>query len=550
MVNIYDLSNDEIKYICELMYIPSVRRYLQKNIKEFNRIRPGFTVKKMSDEDILSFLIKYSYKSLVQDLIRVVVQEWLVQIQDNISELVNQGFSSGEALIKTIPDCVFAERIELYFKLSDQPYDDKYLELLSDALSLVKRTSTTALQEHNSEIVSEQIQAANNEIEKLNNQLADREQCEKTMQQALDDANESILQYQAQITEFDERFRRMEAEAATIKSELDRYTMLERYIDDSGNITQFSQFQHTSIGKVIYDYNRAGYLQKYIIRLADISDDGTIKLFTKDRNLPHYFDNRDRLHCNDGPEEENSIGVWNWSATPRDTDPEKDYVKTQYYDIDKHSTIEGEDISKELKKGSIRNYVYCTMPYEICYLQNKKTGNWDIRYGYVYKYKKGILFNTGNGYLNDKRCRFNMNNEKEDIYEISLKDSLESKNMFSFPFYKLLKKNGVDYKYICYAPYCSEYSYDDLEMYIRTEGLPNKSAKLYKIYPKLKQYIGKKDKLVSLFIKGAKNPDELVSYFLPEGKKVNYGKKGIEVDDDSKKRFRSYEEYLQIKKEE
>ena len=69
-------------------------------------------------------------------------------------------------------------------------------------------------------------------------------------------------------------------------------------------------------------------------------------------------------------------------------------------------------------------------------------------------------------------------------------------------------------------------------------------------YPKLKQYIGKKDKLVSLFIKGAKNPDELVSYFLPEGKKVNYGKKGIEVDDDSKKRFRSYEEYLQIKKEE
>ena len=186
MVNISDLSNDEIKYICELMYLPSVRRYLQKNIKEFNRIRPGFTVKKMSDEDILSFLIKYSHKSLVQDLIRVVVQEWLVQIQDNISELVNQGFSSGEALIKTIPDCVFAERIELYFKLSDQPYDDKYLELLSDALSLVKRTSTTALQEHNSEIVSEEIQAANNEIEKLNNQLADREQCEKTMQQALE----------------------------------------------------------------------------------------------------------------------------------------------------------------------------------------------------------------------------------------------------------------------------------------------------------------------------------------------------------------------------
>ncbi len=62
MYNISELSNDEIKYICEHMSLPSVRYCFQKNPKEFNKIRPGFTVKKMTDDETLSFLIKYVNK--------------------------------------------------------------------------------------------------------------------------------------------------------------------------------------------------------------------------------------------------------------------------------------------------------------------------------------------------------------------------------------------------------------------------------------------------------------------------------------------------------
>ena len=36
MYNISELSNDEIRYICERMPIPGVRYYFQKNPKEFN----------------------------------------------------------------------------------------------------------------------------------------------------------------------------------------------------------------------------------------------------------------------------------------------------------------------------------------------------------------------------------------------------------------------------------------------------------------------------------------------------------------------------------
>lgn len=46
MYNISELSNDEIKYICERMNFKDVRYYLQMHPKEFNKIKPGFTVKR------------------------------------------------------------------------------------------------------------------------------------------------------------------------------------------------------------------------------------------------------------------------------------------------------------------------------------------------------------------------------------------------------------------------------------------------------------------------------------------------------------------------
>lgn len=83
MYNLTDLSKDEIKYICEHMHLPSVRLYFQKHPKEFNKIRPGFTTKKMTDGDTLSFLIKYAHKPFVQALIQSVITEWLSQIKEN-----------------------------------------------------------------------------------------------------------------------------------------------------------------------------------------------------------------------------------------------------------------------------------------------------------------------------------------------------------------------------------------------------------------------------------------------------------------------------------
>lgn len=326
MYNLAELSNDEIKYICERMHLPSVRLYFQKNPKEFNKIRPGFTVKKMSDDDTLSFLMRFSHKPFVQALIINAVTDWLSQIQENLDLLKEQGYSSGEALLKTIPDCIFCERIELYFKLTEQAYDDKYLELLSDALSLVKKVSTAATEEFIEEVISDRISKSNNEIAKLKKQLAERVIREEELQHELDDLNKYLQQYQAQITEANDSLYHMDNELSEMRIDLEHYHMLERYIKDETNYSQPKKYQYTSIGQIIYDYND----QRWIFRLADISENGVIIPFTADESIPHYFANRDRLYWKNGPDANKAIGIWNWSSSPRDTDPDKDYLETDY----------------------------------------------------------------------------------------------------------------------------------------------------------------------------------------------------------------------------
>lgn len=326
MYNLTDLSKDEIKYICEHMHLPSVRLYFQKHPKEFNKIRPGFTTKKMTDGDTLSFLIKYAHKPFVQALIQSVITEWLSQIKEKRDLLEQQGYSSGEALLKIIPDSVFCDWFELYFKIAGHTIDENYLKLFSDALSLIKRTSEANDEDDNTEIKAAQIEEANKVISELKDKLEQSKKREEVLQNELNNANERLRQIQAELNESNDKLQKAEASLSEIHDELNHYHMLERYADGENAFSQFSLFQYTSIGQIKCDYNE----RRMIFRLADITSDGKIMPFIADENSPRYFANRDRLYWKNGPDTENAIGVWNWNAIPRDTDPEKDYLETDY----------------------------------------------------------------------------------------------------------------------------------------------------------------------------------------------------------------------------
>lgn len=326
MYSISELSNDEIKYICERMHLPAVRYYFQKNPKEFNRIKPGFTVKKMTDNETLSFLIKYANKPFIQSIIQSAVKQWLSEIKENCDSLEHDDYTAGEALLKTIPDCVFCDRIELYFKLTEQKYTDDYLKLFSDAISLVKKTSDTALEEHNIEIQNTENERLNSEIKAISKQLNEEKEHEYALKLELDGVNEQLQKCQGLLTDTTNRLRIAESTISDMKHELDRYQSLERYAGDEVAKPFVSNYQYVSIGQILNDYND----QRWIIRLADITEDGLIVPFIADETIPHYFSNRDRLYWRNGPDIEQAIGVWNWNVSPRDTDPTKDYVETDF----------------------------------------------------------------------------------------------------------------------------------------------------------------------------------------------------------------------------
>lgn len=326
MYNISELSNDEIRYICKHIHPQAVRYYFQKNPKEFNKIKPGFTVKKMTDDEILSFLIKYANKPFIQSVIQGAVKQWLSEIKEHRDSLEHEGFTAGEALLKIIPKCVFRDRIELYFKLTDQTYTDDYLKLLSDALSLVKKTSDNALEEQNAKLQNTEIERLNSEILTISKQLTEGKEHEDALKLELDGVNEQLQKNLGLLSDTTNKLRIAESTISDMKHELERYQALERYAGNEMPQPFVSNYQYVSIGQIIYDYND----QRWILRLADITKDGLIVPFIADETIPHYFSNRDRLYWRNGPDTERAIGVWNWNVSPRDTDPDKDYVETDF----------------------------------------------------------------------------------------------------------------------------------------------------------------------------------------------------------------------------
>ena len=89
-------------------------------------------------------------------------------------------------------------------------------------------------------------------------------------------------------------------------------------------------FETLSICKVIEGpFNDPdNYLLK---RLYDINDNsGVVEKVHIQDHKPPFFENRDRIYRNDGPNELDKIGVWLWNARPNNTNPEKDYVRSSY----------------------------------------------------------------------------------------------------------------------------------------------------------------------------------------------------------------------------
>ena len=125
------------------------------------------------------------------------------------------------------------------------------------------------------------------------------------------------------------------------------------------------RIEETSVCVVIEDEG-----QKWLRRLADVRDNKLTKFYFNE-DLPWYFANRNRLYLKDGPDSVGNIGVWHWIATPRDTDPSKDFIDAHFVDeispieiIDLHDINTQNQLIEAIKSGLPLTYsgidaIYC-----------------------------------------------------------------------------------------------------------------------------------------------------------------------------------------------
>ncbi|MDL2257545.1 hypothetical protein LJC42_00100 [Eubacteriales bacterium OttesenSCG-928-K08] len=331
------LAEEEIVYVCKMVTPKEIRLYFQKYPKEFAGIRPGFRASSLSDDDTIMLVCKNATRPFVSTFLENWIAIWLQDIRSFRRDLESNGASPEESLLRALPESVFSEDIDLFFKATNEDYSTEYIALFKSALQLLKishrivesenETANTAEKQNSSEIVS--IKNTNVELLASMDQLQQELEAEKLSHS---EASASLVEFSATIAtlrqDLDAEIAKNESfneEFQSMQAELDRFYQLSEYVDKESADAYSNEYEFTSICQVFFDYRGKPLLS----RLADIKD-GEISRFVKSEDVPYYFENRDRLFWSNGPREEGFVGIWQWSAVPNKSDPSTDYVTTMY----------------------------------------------------------------------------------------------------------------------------------------------------------------------------------------------------------------------------
>lgn len=317
------LTQEEKSILCGIITGKDFKELFKRNEQEFSKIRKGFRAKSLTEQHALSIAIANVDKPFIAMWVNARVEHWLKEIQENIAELEGEGLSHGAALATTMLDSFFVNNVDLYFKLTGNPLDtnacSNLYERMEDIKSERARNAETAdrirnMEEENRRL-SDQVEAAQRNIDAI------KTECEERVQKIEQNKNElaSLLaEAQAKITE-------LQTAPSAFKSDDADY--LAQFDDtDTSMLPSTSTDEIVSLCCTTTDYNG----QKWLIRYADLNNNGRYYIFQKNEDLPPYFTNRDKIYCKDGPSNDGFYGIWTWSAVPNENDPSKDYVLSRY----------------------------------------------------------------------------------------------------------------------------------------------------------------------------------------------------------------------------
>lgn len=322
------LTKEEKSILCEIITGKEFKELFRKNEQEFLKIRKGFRAKSLTEQHALSIAISNIDKPFIATQVNTMVEHWLKAIQENITKLQGDGLSHSVALATTMLDSFFVNNVELYFKLTGNPLDTDAYSNLYERMEDIKSERA-----RNAEM-SDRLKAVEEENRRLSGQV-ENAQC--NMDAIKTEYEERVQKIEQSKNELESMLAEAQAKIAELQTAPSTFTN-----DDADYLAQFddtntsilpsgSADEIISLCGVISDYNG----QKWLIRYADLNNNGRYCIFLKNEDIPPHFTNRDKIFYKDGPSNNSFYGIWTWSAVPNENDPSKDYILSRYNtDID------------------------------------------------------------------------------------------------------------------------------------------------------------------------------------------------------------------------
>ena len=317
------LTKEEKSSLCEIITGKEFKELFKRNEQEFSKIQKGFRAKSLTEQHALTIAITHIDKPFIAMWVNMRVDRWLKEIEENIVKLEGEGFSHGAALATTMRDSFFVNNVELYLKLAGIPANTDTCASLYERMEDIKsERARNAETSNRMQAMEEENQRLSNQVEEAQHSInALKTECEEKIQEIEQGKNQlaSLLaEAQAKISEL------QTAPSAFASDDADYLACFDD--TDASLLPSDNADEIVSLCGVISDYNG----QKWLIRYADLNNNGHYYIFRRNEDIPPYFTNRDKIFYKDGPSKDGFYGIWTWSAVPNENDPSKDYILSRY----------------------------------------------------------------------------------------------------------------------------------------------------------------------------------------------------------------------------
>lgn len=141
MIDLSIFSEDELQYIVSVIPRTRVVNYLQKNSKEFAKIKPGFRANALPDSQLYPLINKELQKG--NDFIATLVIGFVKSSLQEISDAYQhecQKRDETTALIYTLNLCYFRDRLDIYFKFVNQEISKSEIDKLVAAMDILQES--------------------------------------------------------------------------------------------------------------------------------------------------------------------------------------------------------------------------------------------------------------------------------------------------------------------------------------------------------------------------------------------------------------------------